>query len=546
MTKSRPVTQAEQIEEKKTDITPWLVDEQKSKQIKIKEILESDLPIATYLKCDHGLILKNIFASFWSLQEINNYINMLCLATFPKRKKSENWFNIVMDQEFFMGDLEKIRKKDEKEIKEIKDRIIWFIKEIFQSEDKNIFLVWPVTIDFLTTMALKFKLSDKSLEEITNILSSKITTMQPEQLQKAAYKIEALHTISIYTWTNDTLKWILQNKLLEIDCTKLEYANFVLADLAQRPWDSIWDFKWIEKAFDIYTSNPDKKLILMSVMTLEDIQKIQKDNDKLKFLLSQKNFRFLYLFDTQAFSDFQKETWFDFDKDIPNWLKPRPIKTFNPKILESLFEEKLITVNTETEFQSIMANEITYFLHNRSNRDHMLDDPGLWYEQDLPKLFNLPEDIKSKNRLAFEDKLITLLHLQHPSFKLLPRKNNLQWIVDIFKYINTQLLHEWERFEGVFVDWDWCLYDNKKQQFNQNIIDMIIEYESQWKKIIIWSGWNLEMKQKLLDNHPQLSHYKIQSKTDYKWWTVEIAIDNDPQELLRANAKIKSENHIKV
>jgi len=46
----------------------------------------------------------------------------------------------------------------------------------------------------------------------------------------------------------------------------------------------------------------------MSVMTLEDIQNFQKDNDKLKFLLSQKNFRFLYLFDPQAFNDFQNET----------------------------------------------------------------------------------------------------------------------------------------------------------------------------------------------------------------------------------------------
>jgi len=47
-------------------------------------------------------------------------------------------------------------------------------------------------------MALKFKLSDKSLEEITNILSSKITTMQRNELQKAAYKIEAFHTINIH------------------------------------------------------------------------------------------------------------------------------------------------------------------------------------------------------------------------------------------------------------------------------------------------------------------------------------------------------------
>jgi hypothetical protein len=75
---------------------------------------------------------------------------------------------------------------------------------------------------------------------------------------------------------------------------------------------------------------------------------------------------------------------------------------------------------------------------------------------------------------------------------------------------------------------------------------MIKEYESQWKKIIIWSWWNLEMKQDLLDSNPQLHHYKIQNKTDYKWWTVEMAIDNDDSDILWANAKIKTEYLIKV
>lgn len=117
------------------------------------------------------------------------------------------------------------------------------------------------------------------------------------------------------------------------------------------------------------------------------------------------------------------------------------------KVILGYKEPETIEVNitaweSDEAFQGIIENEIVHFLHNRSNREHMLDEKSLGYEEDLPKLFNLAEDRKSKNRLEFEDKLITLLHLQHPSFKLLPRKNNLQWIVDTFKYMNTQLLHE--------------------------------------------------------------------------------------------------------
>jgi hypothetical protein len=114
----------------------------------------------------------------------------------------------------------------------------------------------------------------------------------------------------------------------------------------------------------------------------------------------------------------------------------------------------------------------------------------------------------------------------------------------MYKYSRAQWLPEWTRFEGVYVDWDWCLYDNKNLKFNQKIIDMIKEWEAKWYVVTIRTWWNLQMKQTLLDEAGL--KYKIQDKTDYKWWIVEVAIDNDSQELLLAKAKIKSETHIKV
>jgi hypothetical protein len=105
-------------------------------------------------------------------------------------------------------------------------------------------------------------------------------------------------------------------------------------------------------------------------------------------------------------------------------------------------EVKITIWESDEAFQHIVQNQIVHFLHNRSNREHMLSDKSRKYEEDLPKLFNLPEEKKSSDWIDFEDKLIALLHIQHPSFKLLPKKNNLQWIVDTFKYVNTKLVHE--------------------------------------------------------------------------------------------------------
>lgn len=509
-------------------------------------------------------------------------------------------------------------------------------------------------------------------------------------------QILALQTIHIYTWDEDKIKEIVFLKLLEIDSSKFENANFVLAELAENRSDNMWDFKWIGRAFDIHTKNPDQKIILMSSMPYEEFKKKNKDNTKWEFLSHQKNFRFLCLFDQDALKDFQDQTWFDFDKDIPVWLKPRPIKTFDAKTLETLFEpdhlstietnesllntikfyesknwhpylkelfatldlkklnlgnsivvdmrpeewwdnmtginvayetlqqhpdakiilcslipidvfqkvieweksakylktllqgknvriiqsswwnsmtqeevvkqfdgmytdiqvpetdtggktfQQLAEIESEVSFQKLMESEISHFLHDATYRIDREQQKEMNYERKLEYFFFEYKWQKTDKRIEFENRLITLLQIQHPSFKLLPRENNLQWIIDMYKYSRAHVLPEWTRFEGVFVDRDWCLYDNKKFTFNQKVIDMIKEYEQQWKEIIVRTWGNLEMKQRLLDKEPQLKHIIIKSKTDYKWWTVEISIDNDTPEFLLSNAKIKAETYIKI
>jgi hypothetical protein len=61
------------------------------------------------------------------------------------------------------------------------------------------------------------------------------------------------------------------------------------------------------------------------------------------------------------------------------------------------------------------------------------------YEEKLEFcFFKQPQEEKTEKRLEFENRLIALLQIQHPSFKLLPRENNLQWIIDMYKYSRAQ------------------------------------------------------------------------------------------------------------
>lgn len=447
-------------------------------------------------------------------------------------------------------------------------------------------------------------------------------------------------SIRIYTWTDDNVKERLKEQLSEIDFSKLKNTNFVLAEFLENG-GSRSDFLWIQAAFDIYTQEPEKNLVLMSVLDIESIKKINRDNLNLEFLLNKKNVKFLdllvsdgKLLETLFEPDYLSSISFNFgidnlDKEyelvikeefkrnnlknlkdvkcfflewkydsssqlqnfksidfILNELAAEPDKkiiiftTFhlenlntilnrksneyklllnNPNVrffriwedikkLENIFDKENNNtseeINTEVAFQNIMESEISRFLHDSKYWIALWDWSRLINEEQLPYLFDLPEEKKNDKWIEFESRLIAMLQMQHPSFKQLPRDKNLQRIVDMYKYSRTKGLPEWTRFEGVFVDRDWTLYDNKNLKFNQKIIDMIKDYEKQWKKIIIRTWWNLEMKQKLLDEI--WLDYKIENKTDYKWWTVEIAIDNDPQEFLLANAKIKSETHIKV
>lgn len=199
----------------------------------------------------------------------------------------------------------------------------------------------------------------------------------------------------------------------------------------------------------------DKKIVLTSFihtkLFLSSSTIPEERKNKLRLLLSRSNVKFL-------------QVPYSHEDLINIFTKP---------------EDKNDTIETEVAFQKIMEDEISHFLHDAK---YWIDKKGLselTYEDQLGYFFFQAQENKSEQRKSFEDKLVHLLQFQHPSFKLLPLEKNLQWIVDMFKYMRMQTLPEGTRFEGVYVDRDGCLYDNKNMKFNQKIIDIIKEYSSQ-------------------------------------------------------------------
>jgi hypothetical protein len=64
------------------------------------------------------------------------------------------------------------------------------------------------------------------------------------------------------------------------------------------------------------------------------------------------------------------------------------------------------------------------------------------YVDILEYCFTQPLENKSERRIAFEDKLIYLLWLQHPSYKNVSRARNLGGILATYKYIQAQEVPE--------------------------------------------------------------------------------------------------------
>lgn len=206
-------------------------------------------------------------------------------------------------------------------------------------------------------------------------------------------------------------------------------------------------------------------------------------------------------------------------------------------------KKKKFTSN-EWYFRNMIESEISLFLHDfLHNEEYRKKLSGFNNLEKLKYIFSHEIEFDEKVQ-DFVEKMIKMLELQHPSFKLSSKDEKKQWIIDIYDFELTCEVPNWTHYNGVFIDWDGCLYDNYWLKFNDAVLKMIENYEEEWKAIHIRTWGNLESKQKILDAAG--IPYKIESKAQYKWSTVDVILDNDSADVVYANTKIKAKQHIVI
>jgi hydroxymethylpyrimidine pyrophosphatase-like HAD family hydrolase len=96
----------------------------------------------------------------------------------------------------------------------------------------------------------------------------------------------------------------------------------------------------------------------------------------------------------------------------------------------------------------------------------------------------------------------------------------------------------------VFVDRDGTLYDVEKKELNPKTLDIIKQFQSEGKEVTVRTLGDVAKVQALLDeaNIP----LKVKSKVEFKGGTVEIAVDDLPEEELFTIINVKAEKYIQV
>lgn len=304
----------------------------------------------------------------------------------------------------------------------------------------------------------------------------------------------------------------LKNFSCDISC--LYNANFIFAEWSFNG-SAYSNFKWLEYAKNLCMNNPGQTTVIFSIIP-KDILLQMKWLSKYTRLFNKNNVFFVDLLHIESLG--------------------QEIANYNNKI----FKEE--DINNESSFREMITSEISKFLHDSLHDDNLNKAiMGLNNKEILKYLF-LHEWELDQNLKDFISNILKLLEYQHPGYKRYSREEQKQWILDIYDYEMSKELPEWTHYEWVFIDRDGCLFDNYTGKFNDEVLEKIKHYEEEGVPVHIWTWWNIEAKQKILDNANLW--YKMESKTDYKGASVDIIIDNNNWDIIFANTKIKANQYI--
>lgn len=136
--------------------------------------------------------------------------------------------------------------------------------------------------------------------------------------------------------------------------------------------------------------------------------------------------------------------------------------------------------------------------------------------------------------------------------KFFPWLEDFDKAMDYILHIKLDLAEpmKWKRIKWVYVDVDGTLIEyvgihsgkEGTQKLRQEVVDLLKKYESEWKEIVIWTWWDVELKKKYLRSlwitRPVVSKY------DYAGATAEIVLDDTDQNAFIAQSKIYPETYI--
>jgi len=361
-----------------------------------------------------------------------------------------------------------------------------------KSDQIDLFLSYPNT-EFKQLPFHPNELLTSSLEQESISISEKWTE-EDEYISNKSI-IESLKFIGLEGTRKKFVDKMIKSMYKAEDLFDEKYLDaVVIMNEHQEHWWNMSDFKWLDQAIEILAQNPLKTIILCSWLPIDFLKE-----KAAKFWL---------------FQNYKNTEYKQLPINLSDCLIKQSIEeTSIPK------KEKNLTALISSE----ASRRIWYFRH------------ALKHDEDP---YNKTEN----------EKVDWLKEVQ----KFFPWLETFEKAMDYVLHIKLDLPEpmKWKRIEWVYVDVDGTLivyvgiHSGKEgtQELRQDVVELLKKYESEWKEIIIWTGWDVELKKKYLRSlwitRPVVSKY------DYAGATAEIVLDDTDQNAFIAQSKIYPETYI--
>lgn len=323
--------------------------------------------------------------------------------------------------------------------------------------------------------------------------------------QSSEASLEDLQKSFNFDFLDMDVKEILEKEKKEITNEYLFWAYFVDVLYTSNGEHGVQEFYWIDVAYDILQKDPTAKTVLIDTFALPVLkQATNRNKGKLYWLLENNQCRHIKIGSSLT--------------DLINDLNNAFTDTLTPN-KEVVFEAEKRIANTH----------IATIRH--SLEPYKIKDP-----------YN-PKNINEER------------HVQHAfelTKKYFPGLDNIEKMLDYMMNVNIDIpeVMKWERIEWVYVDIDWTLIDyvpigsplEWTQQLRQPVVELLKKYEREWKKVIIWTWGNVEMKEKYIRS--LWITWPVVSKYDYAWAIAEIVVDDTDKSAFILQSKIMPEVYI--